>query len=131
MKGRQAADGTRLIFNLLIAEIPKSPSVLLALDAKKAFDRVHWGYLQATLTKFGFQGLLKHAISVLYTSPSAQVFKSSVMSDHVSITNETQQGCPLSPPNFLIANGAFSCSDKLPSLIVEPVFRELQQSILL
>lgn len=108
MKGRQAADSTRCMFNLLrIAEIRKSPSVFLALDAEKAFDKVHWGYLQTTLTKFGFQGLIKRAISALYTSPSAQVFTSIVISDHFFITNGTRQGCHLSPRIF--------------SLIMEPL----------
>lgn len=55
VKGHQAPDGTRRIINLIcLAESHKLPTAFLALDAEKALDRVHWGYLQATLNKFGF-----------------------------------------------------------------------------
>ncbi|XP_044141599.1 uncharacterized protein LOC122931592 [Bufo gargarizans] len=45
--GRQCRDGTRRIIDLLhMAELSRSPTVFLSLDAEKAFDRVHWGYLE-------------------------------------------------------------------------------------
>lgn len=46
VKGRQAPDDTRRIINLIrYAKHTGTPAVLLALDAEKDFDRVHWGYL--------------------------------------------------------------------------------------
>lgn len=55
-KGRHAPDATRHMINLIHhAESSGTPSQLLSLDAEKAFDRVHWLYLQKVLLKFGFK----------------------------------------------------------------------------
>lgn len=70
------------------------------LDAEMVFDRVHWGFLSATLEKFGINGLMYSAIMALYTKPSAKVFTSNVLTDKFRITNGTRQGCPLSPLIF-------------------------------
>lgn len=50
IKGRQASDGTRRILNILaLAERSKDPTLFLSLDAEKAFDRVHLGFVFKTL----------------------------------------------------------------------------------
>lgn len=101
VKGRQAPDGTRWLYNLIhIAETCKTPTVVLMLDAEKAFNRVHWGYLSATLKKFGLNGFSYTSITSLYTKPSAKVFTSNVLLDTFCITNGTCQVCPLSPLIF-------------------------------
>lgn len=118
VKGRQAPDGTRRMFNLLkIAETRKVPTVFLTLDAEKAFDRVHWGYLLATLAKFGLSGPILSSISALYTVPTAQVYTSNAMSDKFHITNGTRQGCPLSPLIF--------------SLVMEPLAETVRKDTLI
>lgn len=78
----------------------KTPSLLLALDAEKAFNRVDWEYLSQTLTAFGFRGPILSDILALYTSPSAQVYTSGALSARFNISNGTCQGCPLSPLIF-------------------------------
>lgn len=83
-----------------MAETTGTLSLLLSLDAEKAFNRVHWKYLHSVLNKFGFQGTILKAIMALYTSPSARVFTSDIMSTPFTITNGTRQGCPLSPLIF-------------------------------
>lgn len=73
-KGRQSSDAKRRLINIIhIARKSQTPSLLLALDAEKAFDRVHWLYLTQVLEQFGFTGHLLSAILALYTSPSARV----------------------------------------------------------
>lgn len=101
VKGRQAPDGTRRMINL-IQQVENSgvPSLLLALDAEKAFDRVYWGYLSATLMKFRFTGFIHLAIMSLYTKPSAKVFTSGNLSKSFDLSIGTRQGCPLSPIIF-------------------------------
>lgn len=80
VKSRQAPDGTRRMLNLLrLDEANKVPSMLLALDAEKAFDGVHWGYLSRTLHKFDISGLIHSAIMALYTNPTAQVYTSTLL----------------------------------------------------
>lgn len=100
-KGRQSSDTTRRLINIIhMAETTGKPSLLLFLDAEKVFDRVHWKYLHSVLNKFGFQGTILKAIMALYTSSSAWVFTSDIMSTPFTITNGTRQGCPLSPLIF-------------------------------
>lgn len=100
-RGRQTSDATRRLINIVhTAATQRGPSLLLALDAEKAFDRVHWGYLEAALGRFGFSGSILSAIMALYSNPSAQVYTSGVLSKLFSITNGTRQGCPLSPLIF-------------------------------
>lgn len=54
-KGRQTSDATRRLINIIhLAKVHKRPSLLLALDAEKAFDRIHWQYLTQVLYKFLF-----------------------------------------------------------------------------
>ena len=100
-KGRQASDATRRMINIIHhVETCGTPSLLLSLDAEKAFDRVHWGYVSAVLTKFGLVGGIHDAIMAMYSNPSARVFSADALSTPFQITNGTRQGCPLSPLIF-------------------------------
>lgn len=93
--GRQTADATRRMVNLLhLMERKGERSLLLTLDAEKAFVRVHWGYLSKDLEKFGL------SILALYSYPSAFVFTEGMFSKTFQIMNGTRQGCPLSPLVF-------------------------------
>lgn len=83
------------------AELRRTPTVFLALDAEKAIDRVHWGYLQAVLNKFGLKGFSLSAISAQYSNPSANIFTSNA-SETFQISNGTRQGCPFSPLIFTL-----------------------------
>lgn len=103
-KGRQAPDSTRRILNIIDQiHTDRTPSLLLALDAEKAFDRMHWIYISKTLDKFGFQGFIHSAIMALYSHPTAKVLTSGIISKTFSLTNGTRQGCPLSPFIFSLA----------------------------
>lgn len=100
-KGREAPDATRRVISLLSGvEHSGAPSLLLALDAEKAFDRVHWGFMQSTLQAFGITGNFLRAINSLYSCPTAQVYTMGCLSTSFSISNGTRQGCPLSPLIF-------------------------------
>lgn len=103
-KGRQAPDSTRRILNITDQiHTDRTPSLLLTLDAEKAFDRMHWIYISKTLDKFGFQGFIHSAIMALYSHPTAKVLKSGIISKTFPLTNGTRQGCPLSPLIFSLA----------------------------
>lgn len=48
------------------------PIAAILLDVEKFFDRVEWGFLFATLDKFGFgPGFVK--CTILYSNPKAAV----------------------------------------------------------
>lgn len=101
--GRQTADGTRQFVDLIQwAERYQMPSLLIYLDAEKAFDIVNWQYLKAVIHKFGFTGNILHSILSLYSALSAKVWTSGILSDPFAITNGTRQGCPLSPLLFTL-----------------------------
>lgn len=95
---RQASDATRSVINILqYARTCRIPSLLLSLDAEKAFIRVHWGYMTHTIKKFGFTGPIPPTILALYSSSTAQVYTSNILSHPFSITNGTRQGCSFVP----------------------------------
>lgn len=60
--GRQAPDVARNIINLLhYAQSSKKPTVFLVLDTEKAFDRIHWGYLNLASKAIYYRQSLPHA----------------------------------------------------------------------
>ncbi|XP_066438159.1 uncharacterized protein [Eleutherodactylus coqui] len=104
VQGRQASDSTRKILNLLhTIEKTQTSTIMLTLDAEKAFDRVHWDYVFKTLEKFGFGEKTIRAVRALYSCPTARVLVDGVMSNSLHISNGTRQGCPLSPLLYVMA----------------------------
>lgn len=100
---RQAGDNTRRIIDLIeVANRDGLETLVLGLDAEKAFDRLGWPFLFATLKHMGFQGPFLRAIQHLYTNPSSQVKTPFALSSAFSIANGTRQGCPLSPLLFAL-----------------------------
>lgn len=98
---RQASDGTqRFVYLIHWVEHFQMPSLLISLDAEEAFDRVHWEFLEAVLKKFGIEGNFLQAILGLYSIPISRVWTTVLLSDSFPITNDTRQGCPLSPLTF-------------------------------
>lgn len=99
VKERQTSDATHRIINILhYVEQTKTSSLMLSIDAKKAFHWVHWNYMSMTLSKFVLSGRILNAVLALYSSPSAQVYTSSMLSTPFHITNGTRRGCPLHYP---------------------------------
>lgn len=67
VKESQTLDYTRPMLKILryVDVFHKIPTLFLARDAKKAFDQVHWEFLEASLHKFGFAGSILPAIMAL------------------------------------------------------------------
>lgn len=101
ISSRGASDATRRAINILhYIHQKKVPSIFLALDAEKAFDRINWLYINKVMLKFGFSGWILPAILALYSCPSAAVNAAGSTSKPFQISNGTRQGCPLSPLIF-------------------------------
>lgn len=106
---RQAGDNTRRMFNIIdILNQKRQESVILSLDAEKAFDRLSWPFLFATLDYLGISGAFAAAIRGLYSTPTAKVKLPVASSFTFSIRNGTRQGCPLSPLLFALCMEPFA-----------------------
>lgn len=101
IKGRYAADNIRRTLNV-INEINnyRKPSLLLSLDAEKAFDRVEWDFLFSVLKKFKVGNNFIDWIRSIYNSPKAAVITNGYCSKSFALARGTRQGCPLSPLLF-------------------------------
>lgn len=91
---------------LLIEQAWRSNSLLylLSLDAEKAFDRLDWKFMVATLEQVGLPGEFIQKIMALYIAPSARIKVNGTLSSPIKISNGTHQGCrPLSPYLYILA----------------------------
>lgn len=96
--GREARDNTIRTLSLISHSKSKSdPICLLSVDAEKAFDRVDWDFLKATLKHVGIGDILLARIMALYSNPTARIKLNGQLSQALPIFNGTRQGCPLSP----------------------------------
>lgn len=102
ISGHQSSDATRRVLGIIQHAATGRVLSLLSLDAEKAFDHIHWQYMHEALKKLGFTGPILSAILALYSTPSARVYTSNMLSHPLQISNGTRQGCPLSPSIFNI-----------------------------
>lgn len=103
IKGRQSSTNMRRLFNLMnISQQNNMKTIIVSLDAEKAFDRVNWTFLFETLPKFGFGESFIHWLKILYHSPMATVFTNGLSSKSFLLHRGTRQGCPLSPSIFAL-----------------------------
>uniref|UniRef100_A0A669D815 Reverse transcriptase domain-containing protein n=1 Tax=Oreochromis niloticus TaxID=8128 RepID=A0A669D815_ORENI len=103
IKGRHSSTNTRRLLNLIDYSYSKNlETTIFSLDAEKAFDRVNWKFLFATLHKFGFGTSFINWLKILYNSPTACVRTNDQTSSSFCLLRGTRQGCPLSPSLFAI-----------------------------
>lgn len=88
VKDIQARDGPHRVLDLIsLAKNLSLESVLISLNAKKAFNRIGW--------QFGSSGFIANAVNSLYTYPSASVLTSVFLLAPFQIYNKNKTG--LSP----------------------------------
>lgn len=51
----------------------KLETLIISLDAEKAFDSVRWSFLCKVLTKFDFHTTIIDTIAALYDKPTAKI----------------------------------------------------------
>jgi exonuclease III len=103
VKGRAVADNLRTNFFLKkYCQEKDVNSVLISLDAKKAFDSVDHQYIEETLEKYGFgTGFIK-TFRILYSDLTARVMVNGFLSEAISIGRGVKQGDALSCAIFII-----------------------------
>lgn len=102
--GRFAIDNVWHLSNFIDVPNPaNNHSVILSLDAEKAFDCVEWWYLWWVLTRFGFGSHFIHMVQTLYKNSLAGVWTGLSCSSTFQLSRGTRQACPLLPLLFVIS----------------------------
>jgi exonuclease III len=97
LEGRQLSDNV-MAFMLALEEVrtTQSEAVIIALDQKKAYDRVKWTWLFCTLRQMGFPEGLVDSIKSLYTSPIVRISVNKFLTNAIQYQCRVLQGDPLS-----------------------------------
>lgn len=74
LKNRLSHDNTRLLCHLLShAATSTTPTIMIALDAEKTFDRVSWPFLSNCMAAFNLGDTFTRKVMALYSEPTARV----------------------------------------------------------
>lgn len=80
----------------------KTEAVLLFLDFEKAFDRVDFSYIWATLSSLGLGGKFLQLVQGLILGAHVKIYMNGRFSSIINIERGVRQGCPLSPMLFAL-----------------------------
>jgi hypothetical protein len=113
--GRSVADNLRTNFYMKkICERKNLNSVLISLDAKKAFDSVSHKYIEDTLKAYGFGIKFINIFKILYKDITARILINGYQSESIPIRRGVKQGDALSCAIFIIC--------------IDPLLRNLNKS---
>ena len=79
-------------------------ATVLSLDQEKAFDRVDWSFMLATLSKMGFGPSFLHWVCLFYTGVHSCVNVNGYLSSFFVLSHGVRQGCPLSPMLYVLVS---------------------------
>lgn len=86
------------------ATVSNVPVAILSLDQEKAFDRVDWAFMYATLNKMGFGSSFIRWVRLFYTGVQSCVKVNGYLSPFFSLSRGVRQGCPLSPLLYVLVS---------------------------
>ena len=101
------------------------PLAILSLDQEKAFDRVDWGFMRATLGRMGFKYSFLRWVGLFYTQVQSAVIVNGDISPFFSLSRGVRQGCPLSPLLYVLVAETLAvnirCNSRIPGLCLPGV----------
>ena len=89
-----------------------SPVAILSLDQEKAFDRVDWSFMYATLCRMGFGTSFLQWVNLFYTGVQSSVNVNGYLSPFFSLSRGVRQGCPLSPLLYVLVAEVLACNNR-------------------
>lgn len=95
---------------ILYANENDLPLAILSLDQEKAFDRVEWSFLLATLERMGFGPSFIQWVKTFYTGIQSAVIVNGCISEFFSLSHGVRQGCPLSPLLYVLIAEVLACN---------------------
>lgn len=102
------------------ATLSNVPVALLSLDQEKAFDRVDWDFMRATLRHMGFSPSFIGWVNLFYSGAQSAVNVNGHISDFFALSSGVRQGCPLSPLLYVLVAEVLACNirgnSNVPSL---------------
>ena len=109
--GRYIGENVALLRDVVsFATTFDSPVAILSLDQEKAFDRVDWGFMSATLRKMGFGTSFLDWVNLFYTHVQSAVNVNGYVSRFFSLSRGVRQGCPLSPLLYVLVAEVLACN---------------------
>ena len=100
---RYLSDNVRRTLNIIdFSKKMNTQTLILTLDAEKAFDRVSWPFIFETCSRFGFHDTFIKWLHAMYSSSKAQIRVNGTLSHSFELQRGTRQGDPLSPLIFAI-----------------------------
>ena len=104
MPGRYIGENVAFLCDVVeLANEYNLPVALLSLDQEKAFDRVDWSFLFATLAKMGYGDNFLQWLRLLYTDVWSSVLVNGYTSRPFKPSRGVRQGCPLSPLLYVLS----------------------------
>lgn len=79
----------------------KKEMIMLLLDFEKAYDRVSWPFLEATMHQMGFEPNWIAMVMSLYSEATAMVSFNGELSPNFQLERSVRQGLPLAPYLYL------------------------------
>lgn len=111
MPTRETSGNTIRVLDLAFhAGTEGRPSLLLSMDTEKAFDRVQWDFIRATLRHVGVKSNMEALIMSLYGNLSTVIVANGFHSQVLELKNWTDRVAPW-PPAFSYIPGTISVAD--------------------
>uniref|UniRef100_A0A670HWB0 Reverse transcriptase domain-containing protein n=1 Tax=Podarcis muralis TaxID=64176 RepID=A0A670HWB0_PODMU len=104
LPGRQLRNNIRNIVNVIeyLSDRCDKPASLIFVDAEKAFDNVIWEFMLRNLEVMEVGQEFFNGIEAIYTEQKARLIINNIITEDITISKGTRQGCPLSPLLFIV-----------------------------